>query len=188
MHNSHTKPILKRIAGTLKYGCFDGDEMKRVIPAYIAFSLVCVFMGIGIEILLITGVIGSSNPDKGQDIFVIVGCIFFSVFLPLIIGILIYRNEKQKKEVVRWLDDAIELQAYSRGIDVIQSTLSINNLYKIQVEFKYDGKIYSYESRGKQFSAAKYTYGYHKVWKDYADIKVNILYSPTYKEVIVLKD
>lgn len=177
---------MKRIAGTLKYGWFDGEKKKYIIPAYIALALAFIGVGIGLGLTMIILNIQEQGGVEGVgDIFAILGCLFISVFPTSILGLLIYKNEKNKKEIELWLNDAVELTAYVRQLGVIQSGLA--GLYKIQVEFEYEGQHYKYESRGKQLSASKFTYGYHNVWKDYVDRNIDILYSPRYKEVVLLK-
>lgn len=180
---------MKRIAGTLKYGWFDGENRKKLIWAYIIFSIVIIGFVLGLGLTLVIQRIIENGGMKGfTDILSILGCLFMSLVLPLILGLLIKRNEKNRKEIRSWLLDAVELIAYVREIGIIKSYLPANNLYKIRVEFNYDGCNYKYESRGKQLSATKDTYGFLNVWKDYINKKVNILYSPKYHEVIVLKD
>lgn len=181
---------MKRIAGTLKYGWFDGEKKKYIIPAFIVFSLVVVGFSMGFGLTMVILNIQEHGGVNGfADILALVGCFFASFALPLVLGLLIYRNEKYRKEIELWLSDAVELTAYVREIGVIQSEfISANNLYKIQVEFEYNGQHYKIESRGKQLSGTKSSYGFHNVWKDYINRKVNIMYSPEYNEVIVLKD
>ncbi len=180
---------MKRIAGTLKYGWFDGEKKKYVIPVFVIFSLIFVGFGMGFGLTMIIlniqehgGLVGST------DVLAIVGCIVISFLLPLVLGLLIHRNEKYRKEIELWLTDAVELTAQVHEIGVIQSELlSANNLYKIRVDFEYNGQNYKIESQGKQLGGTKSSYGYHNVWKDYINRKVDILYSPKYHEVIVLK-
>lgn len=181
---------MKQIAGTLKYGWFDGEKKKYVIPAFIVFTLVFVGFGMGFGLTMTILDIQEHGGINGfTDVLAIIGCFFVSFFLPLVLGLLIHRNEKYRKEIELWLNDAVELSAYVHEIGVIQSeVLSANNLYKIQVEFEYEEQKYKYESRGKQLGGTKNSYGFHNVWKDYVNRKVNILYSPTYHEVIVLKN
>ncbi|MCH5161319.1 MAG: hypothetical protein J1G04_04730 [Clostridiales bacterium] len=180
---------MKRIAGTLKYGWFDGGNRKILIVAYILFSLVCIGLGMGLLLSIVIQELTKNGGVNGLgDILSILGCLFMAFALPLVLGILIFRNEKYRKEINLWLSDAIELDAYAREIDVIKSPIPVNNIYKIRVEFNYDGNDYKYESRGKQLSATNDTYGFHNVWKDYINRPIKILYSPTYHEVIVLKD
>ena len=181
---------MKRIAGTLKYGWFDGEKKKHIIPVYIAFSVIFVGFGMGFGLTMTILDINEHGGVNGiTDILAIVGCLFASFFLPLLFGLLIHRNEKYRKEIELWLSDAVELTAYVHEIGVMQSELlSANNLYKIRVDFEYNGQRYKFESRGKQLGGTKASYGFHNVWKDYINRKANILYSPNYHEVIVLKN
>ena len=188
MSDCPNKFNLKRIAGTLKYGGFDGSKRKLILISYIAFVSVFVIMGVCM-ILYMTGVIGDGKTDVNVNILeIIVGSLFMFVLLPLGVGILIFKNEKQRNEIKLWLEDAVELKAYSRKIDAF-STLLSQEQYKIQIEFEYGGKSFCCVSRGKIFKNSEEARdGYHAEWRDYLDKEVSILYSPKYEEVMVLKN
>lgn len=180
---------MKRIAGTLKYGWFDGEKKQYIIPVFIVFSIVWGGLCLGLILTMIISDIKEHGFNMPADIFAIAGCVFGATALPLALGLLISRNEKCRKEILLWLSDAVELNAYVRKVDVIHSDLlSTDDLYKIRVEFEFNGQSYKLESRGKQLGGTKSSRGFHNVWKDYINRKVNILYSPKFNEVIILKD
>ena len=84
-----------------------------------------------------------------------------------------------------WLDDAVMLKAYSRNVggngdeafdrvlDVLGS--SENSGYMIRIGFKYNG------------NHIKLTSKRENCWGNYLDKEIDILYSPKYREVILLK-
>lgn len=180
---------MKLIAGTLKYGWFDGEKTKCMMAAYIVFSIVIIgfVMGLGLT-LLIQEFIKNGGINGFYAILAIFGCLLMSFALPCVFGVLIYKNEKQRKEIKLWLYDSVQLTAYAREVGVIKSMIPTNNIYKIRVEFNYEGCNYRLESRGKPMGGFDSAEGFHNVWKDYINKKVNILYSPQFREVIILKN
>ena len=188
MQKSQSQFDLKQIAGTLKYGGFDGHKRKWIVLSYVIFTAIFVFMGIGMCVLFITDVIDIGSTTGDTDIWAILGCVFLSVIVPLAMGLLLYKNERQRREIKLWLADAVELTAYSRKIDAF-STLMSKEMYKIQIEFEYNNKSFRYVSRGKEIIGNdKIPDGFHSDWSDYLNKEVRILYSPQYEEVIVLRN
>lgn len=186
---------MKRIVGTLKYGDFDGTKRKYTILAYVAFSLTFIGVGIGLGLtLVIKNIVENGGIQDAKDILSILGCMLVALGVPGLFGVIAFKNEKARNDIKKWLLDAVELRAYVREIGVLKPDTvpwSLSNdydSYRIRVEFEYDGVSYKYESRGKEVGSEDDTCGYHRVWKDYINKKVNILYSPSYKEVMILKN
>jgi len=103
-------------------------------------------------------------------------CVFYaSVFLYAIVS-----NNKLNKKITLWLEDAIQLRAFTMRLDTISLKYKP---YQLQVNFEFDGKIYQRIS-----APGNIIKGYHKIFKKYADRYINILYSPKYDEVLILKD
>lgn len=94
----------------------------------------------------------------------------------------ILKNKFIKKKVGLWLNDAVELKAYSRETMRIPAGLFSLRQISIEVVFKYGGE-FIIQKNGKQkwLQFAPYLV-------KYANKKINILYSPTYNEVMILKD
>lgn len=119
-----------------------------------------------------------------QMAFAMVGCnILFLLILALSIYLKI-KNNRLKIKINLWLKDAIELKAYSRKIGENRLGLQPAAI-KIEVCFKIDGKYYARNSSAKVFGGWE---GYIGTFKKYADREINILYSPKYDEVLILKD
>ncbi len=104
-------------------------------------------------------------------------------FLALLIYIKI-KNDRLKNKIKLWLDDAVTLKAYSQKID--EHKLGIQpKATKIQVTFTFDNNHYKRQSTYKVFGGYEGCVG---CFNKYADKEVDILYSPKYDEVMILKD
>lgn len=162
---------LKRIVGTLKYGWFDGKASKKNLLYGI---IVCLFV-VGFVLL---GIILAckDEPFSERIIFIVIGGIVM-MSAPIALFIVYLINEKRKKEIRLWLNDAVELCAHSTKI---RTKGVILPAYQIRIEFGYDGKRY------KKFSGG-INEGCDRVWSNYLDKQISILYSPSYDEVMVLK-
>ena len=177
MKNSQTKIDLKRIAATLKYGQFDGTTRKFFIVMYVVLILLIAGTIVGIS-FLIKNIIDSQE-NENSIIWYVAG----GVMVIALIGLLVYlamRNERARKEIYLWLDDAVELKAYLRKTGEYQPETFSEYVYKIKIEFKYNGKRYSYFSRCNGD-------GYSHYWLYFLDQQVDILYSPKYEEVMILR-
>lgn len=111
----------------------------------------------------------------GNFMFISVYAVYISIFV---------KNNKLRKKIILWLEDAIETKAYSKNIG--ENRLGFQpKATKIEVKFKVNNKIYTRESTAKVFGGWE---GYQGVFTKYADREINILYSEKYDEVLILKD
>lgn len=180
---------MNAIDGTLKYGKFDGMKKGWYLFFAIIDALVLVGMGCVVVVFMVMEYI-----ETGEGVpMILLACfvLCFMCALAVWIFIICSTNEKCRNDIKLWLTDAVELEAYARKKEEIQPDNAIDNLfrlgvYKIRVEFKYDGVYYAYESRGGGTRFRSET-GFHKIWKKYVNKKVRIMYSPQYKEVMILK-
>ena len=106
----------------------------------------------------------------------IMSLLLFSVCLFIVL-----KHNQTKKIISLWLNDTVELDAYSHRIDESGILLKAT---KIQVNFMYKGRVYTRESTAKVFGGQK---GCTCTFNKYANKKVRILYSPKYDEVLILK-
>lgn len=187
MTDAEKKEYLPQIAATLKYGAFYGGKRKRNLILYISFSLLMV-VGVAISLTFLCLDFIDSSYDTVKFVFSIIGIIFGFSFLPIILLVFLVQTERTNKEVLLWLDDAIECGAHS----YIYSTSTVNavtdsKIYRIKINFKIDGKHYSYLSRDYQWGSFLPN-GYSSFWKKYIDKSMKILYSPKYEEIMILKE
>jgi hypothetical protein len=165
---------ISEIQGSLKHGQFVSVE----------FTPVC-FLGMGASILIV--ILSSifipmeSGFDTDTLSILLAGNILdLAIFTFCLVVVL--HGYKLKKKIRLWLEDAVELKAYAKKQD--DYTEFIKPSAKISVHFKINGKKYSRVSEGKSGSLPK---GYHGIWTKYADKEIDILYSPKYDQVLVLK-
>lgn len=178
---------LSRIAFTLSRGNFEGASRKKIFVAYSLLAFICV----GLLILTIVGVsIEQINTPRliWEYIAIIVCAVFACSLLPTIWLIIIIRNEKIRKEVLLWVEDAIELVAYARKLD--EKRWVGLPMIKLQIEFKIDGvnHVCTTENERRGLIDLGRPVGYLSWISKYADRKINIFYSPKYNQVMVLKD
>lgn len=97
---------------------------------------------------------------------------------------IICKDKKIKSKIQTWLEDAVEIKAYSKKIG--ENRVGIQpKATKIQVQFTLNGIQYRRDSTAKVFGGWE---GYIDCFNRYADKDVTILYSPKYDEVLILKD
>jgi hypothetical protein len=171
------KKDISKIVGILSIGAFCGVSRKGIIVSYVLFAMIWLFI-IGISIaILIEEIFEISTAIVPYIVFIV---IFVSMLLVIPIGLLtlIIRNEKLRKNVQLWLTDAILLSA-----DTKDFVFPPSNEIGLQVQFKVNGKSYIRYSKNN-----KKTIGLIFRWKKFANRKINIFYSPTFDQVMLLKD
>lgn len=175
---------LSKIVGTLKYGWFSGEKRKQII---ITFIIVTIFFISAISFFVTTSIISYiKNPySLVSFIFTLITFPTAIIIVFLVLLILIVKNEKQRKEVILWLEDAQLINAVSKTIAIQEGTI-ISHKVKIAIDFEYNGIEHSCVSRGHQIGDREI--GYHSLWEKYKDKELLILYSPKFDEVMVLKD
>lgn len=97
---------------------------------------------------------------------------------------LIVKNKRIIKDVNLWLEDAVQLAAYSKKIGEVRSGVLHSLSIRIEVRFQYDGKVHKKQSDAKVCGLPR---GYVGWYNQYADREIIILYSPKYDEVMILR-
>lgn len=166
---------ISNIDTTLNYGHLNTGKKQGSLY----FSLVSMLL---LPLLTILMLIIQVMWDSQMIFTMVVGDImtlsFFAVFVYIIV-----KNNILKKKILLWLDDAVEIKAYSKKTD--EYWLGLGIATKIQVKFVVADKTYIKESTAKTFGGRK---GYLGCYSKYADREIRILYSPKYDEVLILKD
>lgn len=177
------KKHLRNIAATLKYGWFDGSHYKLnwVLYALISFM----FVGGGVACILVISLDFDIAHNLFEYILVVIGCLIGFLSVPTLLLVILLKNTQHMKRILLWMEDAVELSAFSRKVGETRTSFN-PQIYKIQVEFTYNGKLLHQESTCKPIGGGT-EIGYHRIWKDYLDKKIDILYSPKYEQVMVLK-
>ena len=179
------KKDTSKIVGLLNYGVFCGISKKKILISYLCIVVLCLSL-LSLTIVMIS--IEQSNSYDSVFSFVITIIIssFIYLLLPTVLAILITLNERMRKLVNLWLEDAIIVEAFAKNIGV-KSQFGLFKSVKLRVEFDLEGIHYSKESQSKHYKNSKFEQGYYRIWSKYADKKVKILYSPKYDEVMVLE-
>jgi len=160
-----------------------GLATKKIISA-LYFCIIILFLPLlgTISFIIATIVLGESWLIEAIIAFCILDLVSILV-LSLCLWLLI-RNKKLKQEITLWLEDAVELKAYSKRIGTLTPSLFIIKYAIIQVDFIFNDVKYSRISTGWSRNFKGYRYAFAK----YADREINILYSPKYDQVLILKD
>lgn len=186
---------LKNIEGTLKFGQFDGTKRKNNIIAFVTITTLLIAGMFGLIYYISFEQIKNLNPLTTTDFVIsIFGIVFGFSFFLLICLIFLIKNEKMRNKILLWLQDAVELEAHCETLLSDYGNPLLDTVFpsppvrvKIRVKFKYNGKHYSKDS-GYKNKNGEFKNDYQKIWVKYADKSINILYSPKYDEVIVLKN
>ena len=175
------------IAFTLSRGNFDGTSRKILITAY--SILVVVFVGL-LTLSIVSVSIEQSNTPRpiGEFVGIIICAVFAFSVLPTVWLAIIIRNEKIRKEILLWMEDAVEVTAYAKKLD--EKRWMGFPLTKLQVKFTIDGINHCCTTENEHRGLIDFgrPAGYFSWISNYADRKINILYSPKYNQVMVLKD
>ena len=121
------------------------------------------------------------------DSIMIVSIVLMNLLCFAILGLPLYiiiKDKRNKKQVKIWMQDAVKLEAYCKKLDEYKLMFLLNGI-RIQVSFEINGIKYVRNSTGKTFAGGK---AYLATFIKYADREINILYSPKYDEVMILKD
>ena len=174
---------LSKIAATLKYA-----EMPPIksFKAYkrnliLATVLVC---GIAAAIIIIVAVMyatGNAELDAAGLVLTIVGIAVFVVLY----FVFVYFFTKKIRDINSWLQDAVPLKANCICVatDLQPNGVLPFEIYKIKVNFKYNGKHYSKQSENDGWHK-----GFSPIWHKFVGKDIDILYSPKYDQVLILKD
>ncbi len=175
---------VSNIVGILNYGPFCGKNRKKlIIHQVMETALILVVMGLGITLISLDQVDDPSPIAK----FIMDIILYIVVFLSLSILSFVFfcKNEKMRKKVQLWMEDAVIIKAQSKKIGH-RYTLFVP-CPKIQVKFELNG--IEYQRQSQNFRAInKREDGYYRIWSKYADKEIMIAYSPKYDEIMVLKD
>lgn len=179
------KKDLSKIIGLLNYGTFWGASKVKILIGYICYWV--------LSLALITLAIVMLSLEQAEDpdtIFsfaiAIVGYSFAFSIIPIIMTILVVKNEKMRNNVNLWIEDAVAIDAYSQCEGIKRKFLF--PAVKLRVDFDIDGIHYSKESHSNHYKHKNFEEGYYYIWSKYADRKIKILYSRKYDQVMVLKD
>lgn len=183
MDQKKKKEYLSRIGMVASIGAFQGaltqKDKKELKRAILVNVLLFVFF------LLISLISAASGMDiieailDGLFIISIIAGVELAVCLLYLFFYLVIR-----RRVSRWLEDATEGEGYTQVLDVeerIQGTY-----WKMKIVFQIDGEKFERETGG--VGDPDTMSGYFRGLEKFADVRVKVLYSRKYNEVMILND
>ncbi len=171
---------LKKVAGSLEYG----PLMQRW---ELIMQVGGIFCSAFFVALLLWMAFTEEEMEAAPVLFAIVALLMVgcaSVFLVNLI-----KNHRHLKAIGRWMQDAVPYTVFAEKVD--EDRIGYRWKYlpavRIAVRFRYQGRrITRFSGEGR--NGLNTRNGYAPGWKKYCDREINILYSPKYDQVIVLKD
>lgn len=177
---------LSRITFSLSRGKFDGESRNKIIVPYIILTII---FGAGIILAMTMFSIEYMNGKSSLAGYIggLISITFGFSILPFVWFILIFRNEKIRKEILLWVEDSIELNAYCKNLGV-KFWLGIP-LNKVQVEFDIDGIHYvrTTDDEKRGILDIRRPVGFFTGIAKFTDRHITILYSFKYDQVMILK-
>lgn len=166
--------ILKKISASLEFGAIYSGFFLGFLYAMLFLGIITSCLILAIAIL--------------EDIRLLI-CFFVLFIISLCFIIVIIINHNNCKKIKKWAEDSVRLTAYSSSLDnaMVFSGFIPLRAKKISVKFKYDGRTIIKES-GRTGAHISSLNGYSALLKKYADREIDILYSPKYDQVMILKD
>lgn len=160
------------IDGVLDHGRLLKGHRLRALWCAVFLPLLFIAVTLGIAI---TVWIGKMNWDSevisGLIATNIFGVALFSIFMYLLI-----KNYRLKKNVIKWLDDSVEVDAFIKRLDL--SGLS-NIPNQLEISFELRGELIRVKSTSKFISRAN-----NNAFLKYANNNIRLLYSPEYNKVL----
>lgn len=180
---ANNSAAIKQVIATLRDGEFSCESRKRVI---ISGAILCAFfIAILASIIWVVLENGKDSEDITVSIFTVLGCCIPVLFLVSVNIYFIVRNEKMRTNILNWMEDAVELNAFAQTVNVEHISFLFPRA-KLQVSFAFDGKQYKKTSGRNQ--EGKMRTGYQNFWMKFNNKSIRILYSPKYDQVILLQD
>ena len=172
---------ISKVSATLERGRI----FSKGILVLLYIGDVSAFLGFLIGLLM--AVTNFLENGLAQGILFLCCVLFFGGIFRGGFTFLVVRDKKLKKEVKLYLENAVLLEARTEDIGNMSVYRRFYDGTKIRVSFRYNGKVITKES-GNPKKAGRINNGYDKVFWKYINRTINILYSPQYGQVMLLKD
>lgn len=175
------KKINYKIVATLSYGRFlSGFLFALIIAALILGIILFLTMSI-IALLMVVNIIEYTS----DDLPILIGTTIIALCDILIMSYFLYKRSFQRKKIIEWLADAVQLRAHSRAIDIFKMIFHPADV-ELEVKFIYEN--IRHVKNSSNLTDILHKKGHDKIFRYFADREINILYSPSFDEVIILKD
>lgn len=172
---------LKRVAGTLEYGpLLQGWELKMQVGAIFCFIFFAAFL------------LWLAFTEEEMEAAVVMFAIGALAMVGCAIGFLVnlIKHHRYRKAIGRWMQDAVPYTVFAEKVDedgIEYRWEHPSPGVRIVVRFRYQGRrITRFSGAGR--NGLNTREGYYPGWNKYCNREIDILYSPKYDQVIVLKD
>ena len=174
---------LSAIAATLKYGELPPIKNFKTYKRNLILATVLI-CGIAAGLIIMLAVMFATNTAELDAAGLVLSIVGITVAVVLYF-VFIYFFTKKIRNINSWLNDAVHLKANCICVakDFQPNGMFPLDIYKIKVNFKYNGKHYSRVSENDGWQK-----GYSTIWNKFAGRSIDILYSPKYDQVLILKD
>ena len=165
-----------KVVATLAYGKVFSKALLSVV-----------LIGLISSIISVPGLIYWAVDESEYEVLyaLLVPGLGFAIF-PLVL----HYYRKVSKKIKLWKKDAVKLWAKTEEVDSIRTLYLHVRKIKIRVKFYYNDKRIkqvSGEMNDMKETAYFNQVGYDSVFKKFADKRIEILYSPSYNQVMILK-
>ena len=169
-----------KVVATLRYGRFLSGWLLGAMIFLVCLSVATLIFTVGYFCLSRTGLI----PRDEDEITYLYATILMICALAFALWFLMKRA-KTKKKIKVWLQDAVSLMAHSKSIEVKHSFLAMPQ-YRIEVDFIYNDQLFIRRSGNPEKNHR--SNGLDTIYRRYTNREINILYSPSYDEIMIVKD
>ncbi len=174
---------LKKVAGSLEYGLVFSRRWQTMLSVGIAAFL----LAAGVWTVLIFTE-GRAEGEGGFAVVFILNALMYIGFAAWLV-VLLVKNQRLLKKIKVWMQDAVPYTVFAEKAD--EDRIGYRWKYlpavRIVVRFRYQGRrITRFSGEGR--NGLNTRDGYAPGWNKYCNREIDILYSPKYDQVIVLKD
>lgn len=172
------------IVATLKHGKIPTKRQLVFLWSCQIFIFVC-----AITLAIVMIIVNTSDSEEkmsASEIAILSVCITFFIAFVVCMIFLLTRHGKVKSEINQWLIDAVKLNAYCEeyGDTFVHPLYRVGGVGDVKVTFKYKGDHKALHSQlnntgGKNTSQA---------FRKFVNKEIVILYSPKYKQVMILDE
>lgn len=165
-----------KIKATLTYG-------RKWSRGMILFLCIGIFLSVAMIPLIILCAVLSSE-------YAVLICLDLPLIVIPSFSYVLALDRKENKEIQEWRKDAVILPAQAIEADRFKNSVNHIVRLKISVKFYYEGRKIIQESGDKNPRKESIFYskpGYDAVFRKYINRPIEILYSPKYDEVMLLK-
>ena len=176
----------KKVAGSLEYGVVFGRRWQTMF----SFGIAAFLLAAGVWIVLIFTE-GRAEGAGGLAVVFILNALMYIGFATWFV-VLLVKNQRLLKKIKVWMQDAVPYTVFAEKADEDRTGVHrvrhyITPAVRIAVRFRYQGRrITRFSGEGQK--GVNTRDGYSPGWYKYCNREIDILYSPKYDQVIVLKD